>query len=541
MELNDNGKRNDKKHIKNKKSVNITIFAGIILVCIGAIMAVSGFLMGADFDIYKDSTISATSVAVEVFDDNIEEASEITNSNLNLDEFKDIDIKLNSSGVEFIQSEKYGINASYFDRYINGMYIDDENYRYSIEYEVNNGVLKVYDNYQKILSKGILNDSFYDENMDRMGNVKIYIPSDTDIKNVNIDISGVKGNLNISNLNANYLNINHLTAEGDLRFSDSSVKNIDILCDISSYDNKNIVRNISTDNFNWTSNSGLNECTFENINTDLSAENLKSKSIKINTHGKLNIYNIYADRVEIEAENDRSDKIMIQNVNLPESYSTDINVRLADSLDVKDINSQNITYTGEYNNSKFDSIKADSFYVNLCGDNFKIFHSDIKNIDYISKIGDTGSENSEWNDVRSEFVSIDTNIDIKISNSTIDKLDIYNECANLVLTDVATKDRLNIKGEELKANLSGSFAGNTSIELVSGEVDFDTDISKSEYGYNLSAENSLNLNGDEIYENDEFHDGDNQYKQAAILNDANKSNNLKINVERGNIKVRFAN
>ncbi len=136
--------------------------------------------------------------------------------NLNIEKFNDIEINVEFSNIEFLHSDNYGIEISYYE-YTDGF--DD----YFIDYEINNGVLEInsYHTDNKKFGIGFNNNNF--NNFKSNDNyIKIYIPYGAEFDN--IDIKNDFSNLNLMNLD---VEINNLII-------DSEFGNVDIK-DIISY------------------------------------------------------------------------------------------------------------------------------------------------------------------------------------------------------------------------------------------------------------------------------------------------------------------
>jgi len=263
--------------MKNKlilKIAAISLASGFVLAILGLIMGAN--LKGAYF---KDGRVQLAN----------EKETKITE--LNLSSFKNIDIESEYADIIFEQADSYGIDI--YDN-SNGVW----------EYSVENETLKINNKEISImLSFGINLNTDYKNNY-----VKIFLPQNA--KMDEITINSVSGNMNISNINAE--NVELCNSYGNITLAKTTSNNLKI--NISSgnftgedlnlqnlyYENKygkGSFDKITTQSFDATSHSG-----------GLDLQNFHSKDIKIfSCYGDIVADNLYSAKIDIKAESGNVD------------------------------------------------------------------------------------------------------------------------------------------------------------------------------------------------------------------------------------------
>ena len=177
----------------------------LIIIAVGLIVSLIGFLMGAKRWIYINDKGGISIV---------DTSKEITVNDFALDSFTSMEIDADSADVEIIISDKYGIEATYFDKKDNPVW------------KVENNVLKVDYPQKDTLMLFNFNLSFNFKN----SKLKIYLPQDAELGEADIKLS--YGKVKIDELKVKELsiknsfgdvNINNITAE-DIKLTLSSGK-----------------------------------------------------------------------------------------------------------------------------------------------------------------------------------------------------------------------------------------------------------------------------------------------------------------------------
>lgn len=395
---------------------------------------------------------------------------------LDLEEFKNINIEIANSDIEFIDSQKYGISICY---YTNAK-------GYCVEYSMEDNELRVKDNLSKI-DKGIYTP-FYSLSAQYppVGYVKVYIPTKNTYNEINITTlrdSDISINIADNKLKCNELNISSNTVTE--RFNNNVKLNNIVSQDTEiTLDNVNsIIRNLTSDRLYYYNDGG--KSIFENIN-DID----KNKIEILTNRGKVEISNMA---------------------------------------------SQNIIYENFYGKSKFDNIIAKHLEINDVNGETDISKMKSYYVDYNCE--GEGSSKLKNIDVNNLDLKIQ-GCEFKILDSTINKFNGSSTYAiNLDLSNVSIAENLYVSAEEGNIKADGNFLGNTSIQLVNGDIDFITSVDETLYNYNLETYGQISINGkkyEKVYNEEEE-------SEINIVNkqNVNLKNNIDITSESGYINLNF--
>ena len=225
----------------NKNKIWLICACAMVL---GLILGIIGFVCGGARAVnVNQSGIHISSGALQTIKD------------LNLNAFQSIDLDTKDFNIEFVQSEHYGIEISYYN--------DDHQPTYSVE----NGTLKASDGEQ---------NQFYNLNFGffwHPNTMKIYLPKNVSLKDVTI--KNASGSINIADFSAQTTNIG--LSSGNLTMHDAASNTLTI-----------------------TLSSG--NITLENVNSE-TAENTKIES----QSGWINIKNLSSKTLAVSAKSGNID------------------------------------------------------------------------------------------------------------------------------------------------------------------------------------------------------------------------------------------
>lgn len=159
----------------------------LLLIIVGCILMLLGFLIGAKHGIYMDKT------GLHIVND-----IEYRVTKMDLEDFTNIDIDIRYADIEFIKSDTYGIDICYYDG-------DD-----TIDWSLENGALKVGYTKQSEMRFLNLDFTFLSRGL-KKSYVKIYVPSEIELSNMIIKTNN--GNIKIDNVKATNIKIENSYGE----------------------------------------------------------------------------------------------------------------------------------------------------------------------------------------------------------------------------------------------------------------------------------------------------------------------------------------
>ncbi len=406
---------------------------------------------------------------------------------LDLDSFKNIDINVANSDVEFIDSKNYGISICY--------YTNSKGYGYNVQSGDNE--LRIRDDFSKINNNIYMPFYTLKAQYPPTGYIKVYMPIENEYNKININTLGdsdISINATDSKLKCNELNIAsdiiEMRSDNVIEIQSGNIKlnNIDAQdTEIVSHDGKSVIRNLASDRFYYSKIDG--ETIFENINLNY----INKSKIELSlSGGKADISNMLSKNIVC---NSNSEKINFNNIN-------------ADSLEMNN-------YNGKVNISKVES-------------NY---------LDYYS------AGNTEFKDAKiDKFILEEEGGKFKILDSTINKFECLSECVDLDLSNVSIAQNLKVDADIGTIKADGNFLGDTSINLYSGDIDFNTSVDESLCNYNLKTYNHIFVNGKEYDYDTVQYDDDIEYendKKVVNKHETDLTNTINITSEEGNINLNF--
>lgn len=261
--------------MKNRKKMWLIIS---IIIAVGFILTLLGLFTGTKNGIYFDSK------GLHVINDTISEDKE-----LNLGEIQNIDINLSHMKIIFEESDTFGIIIRRYD---------DDN---EILWNVNNGTLKVTEKSEIKLRLFSLDLRFL--NQETRSYVKIYLPKDTKLNNVSINIKD--SNIKLSNLKSDNLNIKNGYGKVELEKIETSSLKVEM--NDGSFSSKSLVaEQISLVN-------SYGRVNFDELTTKILLIELKDGNLELNKaeseetniknrYGKINAINFTSENTTIEAK-----------------------------------------------------------------------------------------------------------------------------------------------------------------------------------------------------------------------------------------------
>lgn len=397
---------------------------------------------------------------------------------LNLDEFKNIDIDVDNSDIEFIEADTYGISICYYPT----------EQGYEMTYKLEDDKLKIKDNLNDLQNNSP--DAyfmFFDFRPNitlaypEKGYIKIYMPIKEQYNEINI-IKTDEGNISLNNTNTilkcTTLNINSLgNMGGEVKLNNITSQDAEIFLE----EGKSIIRNLDFNRFIYKNSYG--DALFENIGNNT------------------------ASKIDIEMEHGKSE--------------------------ISNMVAKNIIYNNLYGESKLENVNSNSLEI-ISG------NGDINALSVTSTYLDLsyGSGDLKFRDVNStSFKAYVENGNFKILDSTIHNLDSSFVNSDVDLSNVSISNNLGINSENSNIKTDGRFTGNVAIYSDYGDINLITHISEEEYNYKLRTTSSLTIN-DKLYESEYKEDND-DYEEIFVDKQEAKPNSIEIISETGNIDLKF--
>jgi len=396
--------------------------AVIALIAAGLIFSLSGVLMGASRWIYWDK--SGPQVVASSEEKRITE--------LDLAQIENIDIDANFSDVEFIKSDKYGIDIRYYDA--------------DVSWSLSDGNLKINFDVQTRNRYFGINLSFnYPSNY-----IKVYLPADVALGAVSIkaDSGEIKigdfraGDVRISNsfgkLDTDSITCNKLRIE--MSSCDFAGKNLSVSGDIE-YKNtfgSTKFETINAKNFTLRSESGdvtIRGCDVEGLDIQ-------------NTFGRLDIYSITCNKLQIE-------------MNACDFLGKDLSV------------SGDILYKNRFGESKFETVTAKNFVLDSNAGDVTVKGCSVEGIDIKNTFGKITARNLV--SYKTDIDAGSTEIDVSgtfwgqtVINNTFDDIrfttskarEDYTYDLSTVFGDVV------IDGDKGRSSTRGGNASENSLEIT---------------------------------------------------------------------------
>lgn len=465
--INDNGSPIKEHKIKKINIPKKIFISGLIVIVVGtALGLISSFGINITINNYNKKALVLEPVYMK---------------ELNLDNFKNIDIDVNNSDIEFIKADNYGVSICYYPT----------GQGYEMTYKLEDDKLKIKDNFNELpYGNPIDYARFFSfaPNINTVypqkGYIKIYMPVENEEQYNEINITKInEGNINLNNfnttpLNCNTLNINSLgDIGGEVKLNYINSQDAEIFLE----NGKSIIRNLYFSRFVYKNSYG--DALFENIGNKASS------------------------KIDMEMEYGKSE--------------------------VSNMTAKNITYNNLYGESKLKNINSDS--LELVSEDGDIDTAGITST-YLDL--NYGSGILRFRDINSSFLkAYIENGDFKILNSTIHSLDSSFINSDINLSSTSTTDTLNINSENSNIKADGKFTGNVAIYSDFGDINLTTHISEEEYNYKLRTTSSLTID-DKLYESEYKEDSDN-YEEIFVDKQEVRPNNIEIISETGNIDLKF--
>lgn len=465
--INDNGSPIKEHKIKKINIPQKIFILGLIVIIVGTFLGlISSFGISMSINNYNKKAFILEPVYMK---------------ELNLDNFKNIDIDVTNSDIEFIKADNYGVSICYYPT----------GQGYEMTYKLEDDKLKIKDNFNELLYGNPIDyvrffsfapniDTVYPQK----GYIKIYMPVENEEQYNEINITKInEGNINLNNfnttpLNCNTLNINSLgDIGGEVKLNNITSQDAEIFLE----EGKSIIRNLDFNRFIYKNSYG--DALFENIGNNT------------------------ASKIDIEMEHGKSE--------------------------ISNMVAKNIIYNNLYGESKLENVNSNSLEI-ISG------NGDINALSVTSTYLDLsyGSGDLKFRDVNStSFKAYVENGNFKILDSTIHNLDSSFVNSDVDLSNVSISNNLGINSENSNIKTDGRFTGNVAIYSDYGDINLITHISEEEYNYKLRTTSSLTIN-DKLYESEYKEDND-DYEEIFVDKQEAKPNNIEIISETGNIDLKF--
>jgi DUF4097 and DUF4098 domain-containing protein YvlB len=362
----------------------------IILIVAGLILSLLGVALGANRWIYWDKRGSHI----------VDKSEEKRITKLDLEQIDNIDIDSKFSDVEFITSDKYGIDICYYDE--------------DVSWSLDNGNLKIRFSVQA--SYRNFSNRFFDINLsfDYPRNyIKVYLPADVRFGTVSVQADS--GDMKIGDFHAGEVKINNSYGNTDvnsitcdklqveLNTSGFTGNKLSVSGDIEYKNSFGLSKFESIDarDFKLDSNSGdvtVNDCDVNGFDIN-------------NSFGSIDTYSITCDKLQIKT-------------NSCDFSGKDLSV------------SGDIIYKNKFGASKFETIAAKNFLIDIDSGDLTVKGCHVESVDIKNDFGNITANN---------LVSLKTDIDassaeMNISGEFSGRTNIKNNFGNIKFTTSKSKD-----------------------------------------------------------------------------------------------------